>query len=138
MRRLWASVPEGAAKFIATTQTRERANARTRERANARTRERENARTRERENARTRERANGSVAATGAAAAAAAALGHIIRVGHGEAAAHQPVNVVHLGAFDVLGAHRIDQDAHAVELGDTVVLAWLVVQGHAIGRAGAA
>src|SRR5205823_11206329 len=92
----------------------------------------------ERANAGTRERANGSVAATGAAAAAAASLGHIIRVGHGEAAAHQPVNVVHLGAFDVLGAHRIDQDAHAVELGDTVVLAWLVVQGHAIGRAGAA
>src|SRR5439155_1202222 len=79
-----------------------------------------------------------TAAATGAAAAAAASLGHIIRVGHGEAAAHQPVNVVHLGAFDVLGAHRIDQDAHAVELGDTVVLAWLVVQGHAIGRAGAA
>src|SRR5437868_15125895 len=79
-----------------------------------------------------------SVAAAGAAAAAAAAFGRVVRVGDGEAAAHQPVDIVDLGAFNVLRAERVDQDAHAFELGDAVVGAWLVVQGHAVGWARAA
>src|SRR5207248_11088149 len=45
------------------------------------------------------------------------------------------VHVVDLGAFHVLTALRVDQDAHTPELSDAVIVAWLVVQGHAIGRA---
>ena len=44
----------------------------------------------------------GSVAAAGAVATAPAAtsFGLVVRVGYGEAAAHQPVHIVHLGALD--------------------------------------
>src|SRR5712692_8505247 len=83
----------------------------------------------------------GSVAAAGAVAtapAAAASFGLVVRVGHGEAAAHQPVHIVHLGALDVLGTQRVDQNAHAFELGNAIVVPRLVVQGHAVGWPGAA
>src|SRR6266852_5230906 len=82
----------------------------------------------------------GSVAAAGAVATApaAASLGLIVRVGHGEAAAHQPVYIVHLGTLDVLGTQWIDQNAHAFELSNAIVVAWLVVQRHAVGRPGTA
>src|SRR5207248_2989649 len=76
-----------------------------------------------------------SVAAAGAAATAAATLRDVRRIGDGETATHQTVDVVDLGAFYVLRAQRIDQNAHAFELGDTVVIARLVVQRHAVGRA---
>src|SRR5713226_10785443 len=83
----------------------------------------------------------GSVAAAGAVAtapAAAASLGLVVRVGHGESAAHQPVHIVHLGALDVLRAQWVDQNAHAFELGNAIVVAWFVVQRHAVGWPGAA
>src|SRR5213083_2588333 len=82
----------------------------------------------------------GSVAAAGAVATApaAASLGLVVGVGHGKPAPHQPVHIVHLGALDVLGTQRVDQNAHAFELGHAIVVAWLVVQGHAVGWPGAA
>src|SRR5713226_9611093 len=83
----------------------------------------------------------GSVAAAGAVAtapAAAASFGLVVRVGHGEAGAHQPVHIVHLGALDVLGTQRVDQNAHDFKFGNAVVVAWLVVQGHAVCGPGAA
>src|SRR5260221_5202111 len=82
----------------------------------------------------------GSVAAAGAVAtapAAAASFGLVIRVGYGEAAAHQPVHIVHLGALDVLGAQWVDQNAHAFKFGNAVIVARLAVQGHAVSGPGA-
>src|SRR5579884_3064058 len=69
------------------------------------------------------------VAAAGAAAAAtaAAAFGLEVGIGDREAAAHQAVDVIDLGALDVLGTQRVDQNAHAVELEGVVVIAGLVV-----------
>src|SRR5207302_572199 len=82
----------------------------------------------------------GSVAAAGAVATAPAAtsFGLVVRVGYGKAAAHQPVHIVHLGALDILGAQRVDQNAHAFKFGNAIVVAGLVVQGHAVRRPGAA
>src|SRR5258708_30519934 len=82
----------------------------------------------------------GSVAAAGAVATAPAAarLSLVVRVGYGEAAAHQPVHIIHLGALDVLGTQRVDQYAHAFVLGNAIVVARLIVEGHAVGWPGAA
>src|SRR3981081_4427517 len=82
----------------------------------------------------------GSVAAAGAVATAPAAtrFGLVVRVGYGEAAAHQPVHIVHLGALDVLGAQWVNQNAHAFKFGNAVIVTRLVVQGHAVGGPGAA
>src|SRR5207249_11283813 len=55
------------------------------------------------------------VAAAGAPAAAAAALRDVVGVGHGETAAHQPIDIVDLGALYVLSAHWVDQDTDALE-----------------------
>src|SRR4051812_44992867 len=57
---------------------------------------------------------------------AATARGDDVRVVHLEAAAHQRLGVVDLGAVDVLEARLVDDDLDAVDVEDPVLSDWLV------------
>src|SRR5438105_15221053 len=61
-----------------------------------------------------------------------------VRVAEREAAPHEGVDEVDLGALDVHRAHWIDDDAHALHLDDRVVLFRAVGEGHAVRETGAA
>src|SRR3982075_2484474 len=72
------------------------------------------------------------------AVAAAAGLGRLGGVDR-EAAAHERVDVVDLGALDVLGGEGVDVDGKSVELGHLVVRPRrILVQPHPVGEAGEA
>src|ERR1700731_1360663 len=62
------------------------------------------------------------------------------RVGivHRETATHQAVHEVDLGALDVPGADRIDEQPYATDLADGVALLGPVLEAHAVRHAGAA
>src|SRR5260370_12337114 len=62
------------------------------------------------------------------------------RVGvvHGEAATHQAVHKIDLGALDVLGADRVDKQPHATDVTDGVAFFGAVFEAHAIRHARAA
>src|SRR5205807_3134424 len=61
-----------------------------------------------------------------------------IGIVHGEAAAHQAIHEVDLGALDVAGAHRVDEQANAADLGNGVTVFRLILEAHAVRHAGAA
>src|SRR5205807_8723170 len=57
----------------------------------------------------------------------------------GEAAAHEGVDVVHLGPVEVLGREGVDVHPEAGHLGYLIGLAgWVLVETHAVGETGAA
>src|SRR5712691_12521084 len=62
------------------------------------------------------------------------------RVGvvHGEAATHQAVHEIDLGALDVLSADRVDKQPHATDVTDGVAFFGAVFEAHAIRHARAA
>src|SRR5438034_10142638 len=66
---------------------------------------------------------------------AATAARDSVRVAQGEASAHQRVDEVDLGALEVHGAHRVDDDANAVLHHDRVILFGAVGEGHPIREA---
>ena len=55
----------------------------------------------------------------------------------GEAAAHQGVDVVDLGAIEVHGAEIIDEQADAIGLDDLVAILGALLDGHAVLQTGA-
>src|SRR5256885_4181771 len=63
---------------------------------------------------------------------AAAAARDRVWVTESEAAAHEGVDEVDLGALEVHGAHRIDDDANAVLLDDGVILFGAVGERHPV------
>src|SRR5467141_3663715 len=62
------------------------------------------------------------------------------RVGvvHRETATHKAIDEVDLGALDVAGADRVDEEPHAPNFGDGVALFRPVLEAHAVGHPGAA
>jgi len=63
---------------------------------------------------------------------------HRVRVVDREPGAHQAVDVVDLGAADVLDAVLVDDDLDAVGLDDLVLRPHVVVEGHPVLEARAA
>ena len=74
----------------------------------------------------------------GPEARAAAAGGDRVRVVHGEAGAHQRVDVVDLGALQEVDRLAVDVDLHAVRLEDLVLGRRGVLEHHPVAEAGAA
>ena len=68
----------------------------------------------------------------GAEAAAAPTGTGGLRVVDVKAAAHQVVDVIDVGAIDVKHAGAIDHDAQTMLLPDIVILAQVVIEGHAV------
>src|SRR6266566_4742107 len=66
------------------------------------------------------------------------AAGDRVGVVDGEATAHQAVHEIDLGAFDVLGADRVDKQPYATQVTDGVALFGPVLEAHAVGHARAA
>src|SRR3979411_2813388 len=60
-----------------------------------------------------------------------------VRVPKREAAAHEGIDEVDLGTLEVHGAHRVDDDADAVGLDESVVLLASLGERQAVGNAGA-
>src|SRR5690348_7435738 len=80
--------------------------------------------------------AAGRDVAVGGAERAAAGTGAFgVGVREGEALAHEPIDVVELGAAEHAGAHGVQQDAHAVALDDQIVALFVgLVEHHAVGH----
>src|SRR4030081_4079352 len=76
--------------------------------------------------------------AAGVERATARAARDRVGVGHREAAPHQPVHEVDLGALDVLGADRVDKQPYPTEVADGVALLGPVLEAHAVRHARAA
>src|SRR5690348_10713200 len=79
----------------------------------------------------------GACVVTGVERVTAGARVHCVGVVHREAGAHQAVDVVDLRATDVVDAEVVDQDLDALVVDHEVVLAALVVEGHAVLHPGA-
>src|SRR5262249_42077603 len=69
---------------------------------------------------------------------AAAARGDRVRVVDGESRVYQAVDVVDLGAFEIVGAVFVDVDLDVVLIVDLVPVLNAVIQGHAVLETGAA
>ena len=57
---------------------------------------------------------------------------------HGKAATHQAVDEVDLGALDVLGTHRVDEQADATDFTYRIPFLRLVFESHPVGHSRAA
>src|ERR1700694_273485 len=95
------------------------------------------------ENASPRARLRGLVAAAVSGAGVAAGVERAntraardrVGVVHGEAAAHQAVHEIDLGALDVLRADRVDKQPYATHFTDGVAFFSVVLEAHAIRHA---
>src|SRR5918999_1998836 len=76
--------------------------------------------------------------AVGVERGAAGAAAHGVRVVDREPGAHQRVDVVDLGAVDVLLAELVDHDRHAGVILEAVTLVDAIIEREAVAEAGAA
>src|SRR2546421_3360660 len=76
--------------------------------------------------------ASGAGIGAGVERATARATGDGIRVVHREAATHQAVHEIDLGALDVLGADRVDKQPYATHVADGVALFGPILEAHPV------